>query len=207
MIQTTNPMSLLRLYIFFFILDQCTCLLVSSGRIKAATAEISHGLLQNETWYEAAKRIIWSLEAADTAYCLQSYCLQPGFLSSPPPTTEFSVHPIIGLSIQDGRRDPPSPSPPLSWDLVVPSGFPLDFWSIQVDPSSKLKFLSPQCEISISPTQIKKFRKLISWYETYQSNNETICPCAPFFPAKEDTFSKKPPPYCQKSYEAPCTIM
>ena len=113
---------------------------------------------------------------ADTAHCLQSYWYQSRFLSSPPPTTEFSVHPTIGLSIQDGRRDPPSPSPPLSWDLVVPSGFPLDFWSIQVDPSSKLKFLSPHCEISISPTQIKKFRKLISWYETYQSNNETLLP-------------------------------
>ena len=83
---------------------------------------------------------------------------------------------IIGFSIQDGRRDPPSPYPPLSWDLVVPSGFPLDFWGIQVDPWSKLKFLSPQCEISISPTQIKKFRKLMSWYETYQSNNETLFP-------------------------------
>ena len=58
MIQTANPMSLLRLFIFFFILDQCTRLLVSSGRINAATAEISHGLLQNGTWFEAAKRII-----------------------------------------------------------------------------------------------------------------------------------------------------
>ena len=47
---------------------------------------------------------------------------------------------------------------------------------MQAYPSSKLKFLSPHCEISISPTQIKKFRKLISWYETYQSNNETLLP-------------------------------